>query len=438
MRLGEILIAAGLLTADQLAEALARQQQSKRGRLGTHVVHLGLATPDQIAQALANQHKVPPALVRHFVHHDPKVAVLIGPKVAATHSLLPIAFSRAGGRRLVICLRDPNQPELLKKLERALGVPVTACVASELAIGIYLDHYYGVQASFDSPPVRAESEDDLDIDIGDFEEAESGLESLQLVDLDHRDVERAKPEKFIPEALRRSSIQQALAAAQVSSAGIDALDLIAAEPTPPPTAKPSANRRSTDLKSSESAADKALKVPGAGFDATDWQELPELLDAIDHAEQRTAVSDSIMSFLNQRFAAGMMFTIKDGLAMGHRGFGGHLDDKDTVTALMLPLQKNILGAAHDSGELWRGDPTQISSAAQERFLKLFDLGKPPSDVVVAPVSVGSRVVCLLYAHAHQGIELDDPDVDELAQVAEATKRAFARLIKKSRAATASS
>jgi hypothetical protein len=435
MRLGEILIAAGLLTSDQLAEALARQQQSKRGRLGTHVVHLGLATPDQIAQALANQHKVPPALVRHFVHHDPKVAQLIGPKVAATHSLLPIAFSRAGGRRLVICLRDPNQPELLQKLEQALGVPVTACVASELAIGIYLDHYYGVQASFDSPPARAESEDDLDIDIGDFDEAKSGLESLQLVDLDHRDVERAKPEAFSPEALRRSSIQQALAAAQVSSAGIDALDHMAAEP--PPAPKPSTNRRATDTDSSASA-DRAQKVPGANFDDTDWQELPELLDAIDHAEQRTAVSDSIMSFLHQRFAAGMMFTIKDGLAMGHRGFGGHLDDKDTVTALMLPLQKNILGAAHDSGELWRGDPAQMSSAAQERFLKLFDLGKAPSDVVVAPVAVGSRVVCLLYAHAHQGIELDDPDVEELAQVAEATKRAFARLIKKSRAATASS
>ncbi len=450
MRLGEILMAAGLLNAGQLGEALERQRQSNTGRLGSHVVHLGLATPDQIAQALAKQHNVPPALVRHFVHHDPKVAALVGAKAAVTHSLLPIAFSRAGGRRLVVCFRDPNQPQLIQRLEQALGIPVTPCVASELAIAVYLDHYYGVQAQFDSPPARAESEDGVDIDMDEFDEAESGLESLQLVNLDHHDVERAKPEGFIPEAQRQSVIRQALAAAQASSAGIDALDLIAAEPTPPretqKTESPNPHLEATSPgpaspnpvpKAVASMPKSAPRLPGASFHDADWQELPELLEAIDHADQRTAVSDSIMSFLHQRFAAGMMFTIKDGLAMGHRGFGGHLDDKDTVTALMLPLQKNILGAAHDSGELWRGDPAQISSAAQERFLKLFDLGKAPSDVVVAPVAVGSRVVCLLYAHAHQGIELDDPDVDELAQVAEATKRAFARLIQKSRASAAS-
>tara|TARA_R110002096_G_scaffold436038_1_gene665744 strand:+ start:6553 stop:7881 length:1329 start_codon:yes stop_codon:yes gene_type:complete len=431
MRLGEILIAAGLLSAEQLDEALARQRQSSTGRLGSHVVHLGLATPDQIAQALAKQHSIPPALIRHFVNHDPKVATLIGSKIAVTHSLLPIAFSRAGGRKLVVCFRDPNQPELIQRIEKALGIPVTACVASELAIAVYLDHYYGVQPSFDSPAPRAESEDGVDIDMDELDEAETGFESLQLVDLDHQDVERAKPEAFVPEGQRHSAIRQAMAAAQAGTAGIDALDLIAAEPTPPP----STNRRATDLGPSASeaeASEKAPRVPGADFDDSDWQELPELLEAIEQAEQRTAVSDSIMSFLHQRFAAGMMFTIKDGLAMGHRGFGGHLDDKDTVTALMLPLHKNILGAAHDSNELWRGDPQKISSVAQERFLKLFDLGKPPEDVVVAPVSVGARVVCLLYAHAHQGIELDDPDVEELAQVAEATKRAFARLIKESR------
>ncbi|MCP4446290.1 MAG: hypothetical protein GY811_13235 [Myxococcales bacterium] len=432
MRLGEILVAAGLVNEQHLEDALARQHLNRDQRLGTHFVHLGLVTPDQIALALAKQSEIPPALIRHFVHHDPKVANLIGPKAAQTHSLLPIAFSRAGGRRLAVCFRDPKQPELIGRLEKALGIAITPCVASELAISVYLDHYYGVQPLFGgaaaAKPKRPEFEDGVDID---FDEDESGLEALQLVDLDHRDVERAQPEAFIPEAQRQSAIRQALATAQVSSAGIDALDLIAAEPQPEPKKQPTPKKVEATPPGPSSTP-----IPAPAKD--EWSELPEVLDAIKHADQRSAVSDSIMSFLEQRFAAGMMFTIKDGLAMGHRGFGGHLDDKDTVAALMLPLQKNILGAAHDSKELWRGDPAELSSAAQDRFLGLFAMSKAPSDVVVVPVSVGSRVVCLLYAHAHQGIELDDPDVDELAEVAEATKRAFARLIKKSRAATTSS
>ncbi len=416
MRLGEILVAAGLLTKEQLAEALSRQIQVPGARLGTHVVRMGLVTPDQIALALAKQKNVPPALVRHFVNHDPQVAELIGPSVAVEHSLLPIAFSRAGGRRLVVCFRDPNQPKLVRRLEQALGVPVTPCVASELAIAVYLDHYYGVGPTYGTAPGRAESEDGIDVDLDFDDESKPVLASFELVDLDHTDVERAQPQVFIPEAQRQSAIRQALAAAQASDAGIDALDLVGAEPAP-----------ETDVA--------RLTPAPADLEDTEWCELPELVQAIEAAEERNQVGDSIMSFLQQRFAAGMMFTVKDGLAMGHRGFGGHLDDKDTVTALMLPLQKNILGQAHDSRELWRGNPSELTSAAQERFLKLFDLGRAPSDVVVAPVTVGARVVCLLYAHAHQGIELDDPDVDELVQIAEATKRAFTRLIKKSRAST---
>jgi len=410
MRLGEILVAAGLITPPQLQHVLARKETRPWERLGTHVVHLGLATPDQVSLALANQYDIPAALVRHFVHHDPKAAKLIGPKVATAHSLLPIAFSRTGGANIVICFRDPNQPELIAKLEKALGIAVSPCVASELAIGIYLDHYYGTQPVYGMPP-EVSDDSDFDVDI-DFEETKSGLESLNLVDLDHRDVERAAPDAFVPEDQRRSALHQALAAAQANKTGIDALDLIAAEPKPKPTPTPDP---------------VSLVVP-----AVVWQDLPDLIHAIDQATERSAVSEAIMSFMKQRFSAGMMFTVKDGLAMGHQGFGGHLNDKDTVAALMLPVRNGILGAAHDSAEVWRGNPAELSSVAQKRFLTLFDVATPPSDVVVAPVAVAGRILCLLYAHDTGSSNLDDGKVEELVDIADATQKAFTRLIQESR------
>ncbi len=404
MRLGKILVSAGLLSPAQLSEALARQATTP-GRLGTHVIQLGMATADQVALALSKQHQVPPALGRHFENHDPKVATLVGPKVAVTHSLLPIAYSNAGGRKLVICFRDPNQPALIARLQSAMSVAIRPCVASELAIAIYLDQYFGVRPTY---PMARTQVGAVDVDLDEVTPTPALTpenEMLQLVDLDHEDVAKAGPDVFVPVGNRRSAIRQAVEEA--------------------------ATRASIEVKAVPKAVANEPNKAATRATLPDLT-LSELLSAIEQAEERSAVGDSIMQFLQQRFAAGMMFTIKDGLAMGHRGFGGHLNDEDTVAALMLPLDKSILGAAYDSQELWRGNPEQISTAAQKRFLKLFDMGKAPGEVVVAPVAIGSRVVCLLYAHGPNGSSLDEPDVEELKEVADATQRAFSRIITKAR------
>ncbi len=397
MRLGKILTSAGLLSPAQLSEALERQATTP-GRLGTHIIQLGMATADQVALALSKQHQVPPALGRHFENHDRKVAALLGSKVAVTHSLLPIAYSNAGGRKLVICFRDPHQIALLARLQNAMSVAIRPCVASELTIATYLDRYYDARPTYSLPAIEADSVD-VDFDAATPAPPAPENEMLQLVELDHEDVAKAGPDIFVPAGNRPSAIRAAVEAAESGNLAVGTIDkAVAVVPT-----------------KTESRAT-----------------LPSLLGAIEQAQERSAVIDSIMQFLRQRFAAGMMFTIKDGLAMGHRGFGGHLDDKDTVAALMLPLNRSILGAAYDSQELWRGDPEQISSVAQQRFLKLFDLGTVPGEVVVAPVAVGSRVVCLLYAHGFGGGTLEEPDVEELQEVAHATQRAFARIIKNAR------
>ncbi|MCU1594715.1 MAG: type secretion system protein [Frankiales bacterium] len=56
-RIGEVLVAQGLLTAEQLADALAAQRDvapgQQRKRLGSVVIDLGLATERQVAEALA-------------------------------------------------------------------------------------------------------------------------------------------------------------------------------------------------------------------------------------------------------------------------------------------------------------------------------------------------------------------------------------------------
>jgi hypothetical protein len=57
MRLGELLVGQGLITAEDVEAALQRQKQYG-GRLGTHLVAMGLITVDKLVMALRGQQEV--------------------------------------------------------------------------------------------------------------------------------------------------------------------------------------------------------------------------------------------------------------------------------------------------------------------------------------------------------------------------------------------
>ncbi|HAF08281.1 TPA: general secretion pathway protein GspE, partial [candidate division WOR-3] len=56
-RLGDLLIDEGLITKDQLNQALS-QQKENGGRLGSILVQMGFVTDDQISKALGKQYNV--------------------------------------------------------------------------------------------------------------------------------------------------------------------------------------------------------------------------------------------------------------------------------------------------------------------------------------------------------------------------------------------
>ena len=79
-RLGELLVQAGAITADQLQFAL-RYQKQHGGRLGTNLVELGFLSESALAKTLSAQLRLP--------------AVSAGGKLALVE---PVAASAPGGR----------------------------------------------------------------------------------------------------------------------------------------------------------------------------------------------------------------------------------------------------------------------------------------------------------------------------------------------------
>jgi hypothetical protein len=82
VRLGEQLVAEGLITPEQLADALTRQGSSGQ-RIGTTLVDLGALNANALVDALARRMNVKGCVLRHGLI-DPQVAKCI-PKEEAEH-----------------------------------------------------------------------------------------------------------------------------------------------------------------------------------------------------------------------------------------------------------------------------------------------------------------------------------------------------------------
>ena len=112
MRLGEQLVAAGLLTADALEDALKRAREEDQ-RLGEYLVSAGIVTEAQVLQAVAGQLQVP-VYNREAFPIDEKLRSVIPADFARRHRVVPLCM-RSG----VLCvgLLDAHDFQTLDKIE---------------------------------------------------------------------------------------------------------------------------------------------------------------------------------------------------------------------------------------------------------------------------------------------------------------------------------
>jgi hypothetical protein len=145
-RLGELLVAAGVLTVEQVEQAL-RAQVLWGGRLGTNLVELHHLELDPLSRALGRQHHLPAALARHFEKADPELQRRLSPELAERLSCLPL-MRMGPERHVVIASLAPLHRRELAALADELGVDVTRlvpAVAAELRIRYQLERVYRIR-----------------------------------------------------------------------------------------------------------------------------------------------------------------------------------------------------------------------------------------------------------------------------------------------------
>ena len=144
-RLGELLVEAGLLSEENLTRALT-EQRSKRGKLGDVIVALGFATEDEIAQTLSVQLGIPFIDLTH-TPVEPQAIDLISEKVARKHLILPISIDRMA---LQIAMADPLSFEAFEDVRFASGYTINPAIATRTNILWGIEQHYHLGSSLDT------------------------------------------------------------------------------------------------------------------------------------------------------------------------------------------------------------------------------------------------------------------------------------------------
>lgn len=142
--LGEILLKAGVITEEQLADALAMQADSPHQKFGSLLIEKGYADEGVIAQVLASQLGVP---LVHSVDEagiDEEAVHLLSPRVARRHHCIPL---RSTEEEIVLVMSNPLDLVAIDDVEHATARRVAVVVAAESEITKALERFYGTETS---------------------------------------------------------------------------------------------------------------------------------------------------------------------------------------------------------------------------------------------------------------------------------------------------
>lgn len=137
-RLGDMLVAADVLTEQQLGWALDQQKQSYR-RLGEILLDAGLAEDDDISEARALQLEMPYVQLGDYPIPS-SVVSLVPEAVARTYTVVPLSTT---DDKLAVAMANPMDVEAIDAVQRASRRRVEPILASESGIRLTLDQVYG-------------------------------------------------------------------------------------------------------------------------------------------------------------------------------------------------------------------------------------------------------------------------------------------------------
>ena len=263
IKIGGMLVKAGILTNKQLDEAL-KYQVIYGGKIGTNLIELGYIDESTIASFLSKKMGIPYADYAHISNLPDDIIHLLSTDIVEKYRVIPISLEK---NRLTLAMSDPTDYNAIDEISFVTNFSIKAYVTPEVDIMRALEKYYSIKRNLRYISViEKEIEKDLEI-VRDpetlFHKGKSLLEGPK------RDIEREAEE----EALREAEETKSLEAKEPEKAP---------EATRPPEAKepekaPEATKP-PEVKEPEKAP-KATKPPEVKVPEEIWEEAktPEII-----------------------------------------------------------------------------------------------------------------------------------------------------------------
>ena len=140
-RLGEMLVEAGLLTEEELGQALSEQRGSGL-RLGDFLIERKIVKENDIVDLLAEQLQI-----REFNPDEyevtPDLAKLIPNDVAAKYSLVPL---KKDDFVLTVTMTDPMDIQALDAIEKLCDIEVEPVICTKSQLNLLMNGIYGIRS----------------------------------------------------------------------------------------------------------------------------------------------------------------------------------------------------------------------------------------------------------------------------------------------------
>jgi len=137
MKLGQMLVKAGVITRDQLEGAL-NAQRDQGGRLGLNLVRMKLINEEDLNSYLSRQIRIE-AINIEKMRIEPEVLQLIPAKLAIRYEVIPV---ERVGKTLIVAMADPHNLFTIDDLRFSLGMEIEPHICASSMIQRALDRIY--------------------------------------------------------------------------------------------------------------------------------------------------------------------------------------------------------------------------------------------------------------------------------------------------------
>jgi type IV pilus assembly protein PilB len=176
-RLGDLLVAEGLITQDQLRRAVV-EQKGKADKLGSILVRQGSISEEQLIGFLSRQYGIP-SITLASLDVDADTLRLVPPHIAKKYEVLPV--KRIGGT-LTLAMSDPTNVFALDDIAFMTNLQILPMVAPQAALRRALDRAYeaGPQTSSITDMMTEITGDPGNVEVLDDEQAGATIDVFEL------------------------------------------------------------------------------------------------------------------------------------------------------------------------------------------------------------------------------------------------------------------